>query len=160
MHSQISSGVNRIKRRRRGRNIVPRLAQGFRRLPSSAHPAVASSSRPAPGELVRCLVKFFFQISVSHPLSVAKVWRCAPAVVRKSLQKFSRARRNMQMSRNERLTSLEVSQQSVASGQLTKSLCATATVIFHLSLIVNVLHGLARSVLPLQVLLGIVLRSE
>ena len=53
------------------------------------------------------------------------------------------------MSRNEHLTSLEVSQQSVASGQLTKSLRATATVIFHLSLIVNVLHGLARSVLSL-----------
>ena len=116
MHSQISSGVNRIKRRRRGRNIVPRLAQGFRRLPSSAHPAVASASRPARGQLVRCLVKIFFQISVSHPLSVGKVWRCAPAVVRKSLQKFSRARRNIQMSRNEPLASLEVSQQSVASG--------------------------------------------
>lgn len=160
MHSQISSGVNRIKRRRRGRNIVPRLAQGFRRLPSPAHPAVASASRPARGQLVQFLVKFFFQISVSHLLSVAKVWRCAPAVVRKSLRKFSRARRNMQISRNEPLTSLEVSQQSVASAQLTKSLRATATVIFHLSLIVNVLHELARSVLPLQVLLGIVLRSK
>ena len=61
----------------------------------------------------------------------------------------------MQILRNERLTSLEVSQQSVASGKLTKSLRATATVIFYLSLMVNVLRGLARSVLCLQVLLGI-----
>ena len=107
MHSQISSGMNRIKRRMRGRNIVPRLAQGFGRLPSSAHPAVASASRPAPGELMQFLVKIFFQISVPTRYPWPK-FGVVPAIVRKSLQKFSRARRNMQMSRNEHFTSLEV----------------------------------------------------
>ena len=121
MHSQISSGVNRIQRRRRGRNIVPRLAQGFGRLPSSAHPAVASSSRPVPGELVQFLVKIFFQISVPTRYPWPK-FGVVPAIVRKSLQKFSRARRNIQMPRNEHLTSLEVSQQSVCVGTAYKIL--------------------------------------
>jgi len=41
----------------------PLFAQGFGRLPSSVHSAVASAGRPAPGELVQFLVKIFFQIS-------------------------------------------------------------------------------------------------
>src|SRR5439155_16125771 len=70
-----------------------------------------------------------------------------PYDLRKSLQKFSPARRNNQISRNEHLTSLDVSQGSQSSGKLTNSFRATATVIFYLSLIVNVLRSLAHSML-------------
>ena len=94
VHSQTYSGGNTIKRRRRGRNMVPRLALGFGRLPSSAHPAVAPASRSARGGPVQFLVKIFFQISVPPPLSVAKVWRGGRRYKEKFTEIFSGAEKH------------------------------------------------------------------
>ena len=74
--------------------MVPRLALGFGRLPSSAHPAVAPASRPARGGLVQFLVKIFFQISVPPPLSVAKVWRGGRRYKEKFTEIFSGAEKH------------------------------------------------------------------
>ncbi len=76
----------------------------------------------------------------------SKAWRCADRYNEKFTE-FSRAVKNVQISGNEYLTSIGVGQCSLVVGSPYKTLCANATVVFHLYLIINMLHDLAQAML-------------
>jgi len=74
-------------------------------------------------------------------------WHCG-RLYKEKLTEFSSAQRNTQATGNEHLITVEMySKQLIASEQLTKALQRTATVTSRLSLIANMLHKLAHSVL-------------